>query len=39
MGHIVDFSTAESLDRSAQELTGAERERLEEFLQETNGEG
>lgn len=32
MGKNLDFFTSESLDRSSQELTDAERERLEELL-------
>ncbi|MEV8637242.1 hypothetical protein AB0395_36930 [Streptosporangium sp. NPDC051023] len=32
MGHGLDYRSAESLDRSEQELTEAERERLKEIL-------
>ncbi|MET8142152.1 hypothetical protein ABZU32_17735 [Sphaerisporangium sp. NPDC005288] len=32
MGKNLDFFTAESLDKDSQELTDAERERLEELL-------
>jgi hypothetical protein len=32
MGHGVDYMKSESLDRSGQELTEAEREQLEELL-------
>ncbi|MET8156127.1 hypothetical protein ABZT47_07125 [Sphaerisporangium sp. NPDC005289] len=32
MGRNLDFFTSESLDRRSQELTDAERERLEELV-------
>lgn len=32
MGHGLDYTKCESLDRSDQELTPAERERLEKLL-------
>ncbi|MEV1178233.1 hypothetical protein [Nonomuraea sp. NPDC049784] len=39
MGNVVDFKSAESLDRRAQHLTEAELDRLRELLTATAGDG